>query len=63
MVDFAETVEDKKLQSTLKHILSGGKKIFRRFKDALSFDSEQLERYYRKSRIANVFLIGWNPLK
>ncbi|MED4600196.1 UPF0158 family protein [Paenibacillus validus] len=47
MVDFAETVEDKKLQSTLMHILSGGKKIFRRFKDALSSDSEQLERYYQ----------------
>lgn len=47
MVDFAETVEDKKLQSTLMHILSGGKRIFRRFKDALSSDSEQLERYYQ----------------
>jgi len=29
------------------HILSGGKRIFRRFKDALSSDSEQLERYYQ----------------
>ena len=47
MVDFAETVEDKKLKSSLIHILSGGKKIFRRFKDALSSDSEQLERYYQ----------------
>ncbi|RXZ78978.1 hypothetical protein EBB07_24910 [Paenibacillaceae bacterium] len=47
MVDFAETVEDKKLQSTLMHILSGGKRIFRRFKDELYSDSEQLERYYR----------------
>lgn len=47
MVDFTETIEDKKLQSNLMHILSGGKKIFRRFKDALSSDSEQLERYYQ----------------
>ncbi|CAH0119011.1 MULTISPECIES: hypothetical protein [unclassified Paenibacillus] len=46
MVDFAETIEDKKLQSTLMHILSGGRKIFRRFKDELSSDKEQLERYY-----------------
>jgi hypothetical protein len=46
MVDFAETIEDKRLRSTLMHILSGGKRIFRRFKDALSSDSQQLERYY-----------------
>lgn len=46
MIDFAETVEDKKLRSTLMHILSGGKRIFRRFKDALSSDRQQLERYY-----------------
>lgn len=46
MVDFTATIQDKKLQSTLMHILSGGKKIFRRFKDALSSDSKQLERYY-----------------
>lgn len=47
MMDFAATIEDKKLQSNLMHILSGGKRIFRRFKDALSSDSEQLERYYQ----------------
>lgn len=59
MVEFVETVEHKKLKATLMHILSGGKKVFRRFKDALSSDSEQLERYYlfiekrNRIRIAN----------
>jgi hypothetical protein len=47
MVDFAETVEDKQLQAALMDILSGGRKIFRRFKDELSSDREQLQRYYR----------------
>ncbi len=47
MMDFAATIEDTKLHSKLMSILSGGKRIFRRFKDALSSDSEQLERYYR----------------
>ncbi|WP_334078146.1 UPF0158 family protein [Paenibacillus sanfengchensis] len=46
MVDFTETVADKKLRTTLLHILSGGKRILRRFKDALSSDRQQLERYY-----------------
>jgi hypothetical protein len=46
MVDFTETIENKMLRSTLMHILSGGKRIFRRFKDALSSDSQQLKRYY-----------------
>ncbi|MDF2925002.1 MAG: hypothetical protein K0R57_3916, partial [Paenibacillaceae bacterium] len=46
MMDFAATIEDKKLHSKLMHILSGGKRIFRRFKDALSSDRGQLERYY-----------------
>lgn len=47
MMEFAATIEDKKLHSTLMNILSGGKRMFRRFKDALSSDSEQLERYYQ----------------
>lgn len=47
MMEFAATIEDKKLHSTLMKILSGGKRIFRRFKDALSSDSEQLERFYQ----------------
>ncbi len=46
MVDFTETIEDKKLQSSLMGILSGGKRIFRRFKDALSSDSQLSDRYY-----------------
>ncbi len=56
MMDFAATIEDKKLQSTLMHILSGGKRIFRRFKDALSSDKEQLERYY-------LFIEGRNRMR
>lgn len=47
MVDFAETVEDEQLKSELMYILGGGKRIFRRFKDALSSDRKQLERYYQ----------------
>lgn len=31
MVDFTETIEDEKLQTALLDILSGGKRIFRRF--------------------------------
>lgn len=47
MVDFAETVKDKRLQSTLMHVLNGNKKIFRRFKDALSSDNREQSRYYQ----------------
>ncbi|MCH1640861.1 UPF0158 family protein [Paenibacillus timonensis] len=47
MMDFAATIEDKKLHSTLMNILSGGKRVFRRYKDTLSSDREQLERYYQ----------------
>lgn len=47
MVDFTDTITDKKLQSTLIHILNGRKRIFRRFKDALSSNREQLDRYYQ----------------
>lgn len=47
MVDFAETVADNQLQADLMNILGGGKKVFRRFKDALSSDKLQLERYYQ----------------
>lgn len=46
MEEFAATIEDKKLRSSLIHILNGGKRKFRRFKDALSSNREQLERYY-----------------
>ncbi|MFP4978684.1 UPF0158 family protein [Paenibacillus sp. CN-4] len=47
MANFAVTIEDKTLQTQLMSILSGGKRIFRRFKDTLSSNSEQLERYYQ----------------
>lgn len=47
MMDFAAMIEDKMLQTQLMSILSGGKRVFRRFKDTLSSDSEQLEGYYR----------------
>jgi len=46
MVDFTAKIKDKKLQASLVNILSGGKRIFRRFKDELYSDREQLERYY-----------------
>lgn len=44
MRDFTDTVEDEALQDELFDILSGGRWIFRRFKDAL--DKEHTERYY-----------------
>ncbi|MFM1655826.1 UPF0158 family protein [Brevibacillus sp. B_LB10_24] len=47
MVDFAETVADEELRSSLIRILIGDKKIFRRFKDALSSGSSELTRYYQ----------------
>ncbi|WP_019537113.1 UPF0158 family protein [Paenibacillus ginsengihumi] len=47
MMDFSATLEDKKLQSTLMHIMTrGGKKMARRFKHALSSDNQLLERYH-----------------
>lgn len=47
MVDFAETVDDKKLHSALMSALNGRKGVFRRFKDALAADRLQMERYFR----------------
>ena len=44
MRDFTATVEDEELQNELLDILSGGRRIFRRFKDALG--QKQLDRYY-----------------
>ncbi|MGM1050407.1 MAG: UPF0158 family protein [Bacillota bacterium] len=46
MVDFAETVADEHLRVRLLNVLNGGKKIFRKFKDTLSSDGHELERYY-----------------
>jgi hypothetical protein len=47
MEDFADTVTNEKLRTKLFNVLIGGKKIFRRFKDALSSDARELERYYK----------------
>lgn len=47
MKDFAETVSNEKLRTKLFNVLIGGKKMFRRFKDALSSDSRELDRYYK----------------
>lgn len=44
MRNFTDKVEDEALQNELFDILSGGRRIFRRFKDAL--DKEHTERYY-----------------
>lgn len=46
MLEFTATIADQKLKTTLMQVLSGGNRIFRRFKDTLSSDREQLERYY-----------------
>lgn len=47
MEDFAETVTNEKLRTKLFNVLIGGKKMFRRFKDALSSDARELDRYYK----------------
>ncbi|XEC96719.1 UPF0158 family protein [Paenibacillus tarimensis] len=47
MEDFADTVPNEKLKTKLYNVLSGGKKIFRRFKDTLSSDTRELDRYYK----------------
>jgi len=47
MEDFAETVSNEQLKARLFNALSNNKKVFRKFKDALSSDDRELERYYR----------------
>nr|WP_306812989.1 UPF0158 family protein [Paenibacillus soyae] len=47
MSKFADTVDDEKLREKLYHILNGGKKVFRRYKDALSSDATAVKRYYK----------------
>lgn len=47
MEDFADTVPNEKLKTKLFNVLIGGKKIFRRFKDTLSSDARELDRYYQ----------------
>lgn len=47
MVDFTDRMPDGRLKHQLLNVLSGGKKIFRRFKDTLaSNDEDELQRYY-----------------
>ena len=46
MLEFTATIADQKLKTALMQVLSGGNRIFRRFKDTLSSDRDQLERYY-----------------
>ncbi|MFD0692605.1 UPF0158 family protein [Paenibacillus sp. GCM10027628] len=53
MVDFTETVSDARLRKRLNDVLNGGRKIFRRFKDTLSSDSSELQRYYDFSESRN----------
>lgn len=59
MEDFADTVSNEKLRAKLFNVLTGGKKMFRRFKDALSSDAPELNRYYKflesrnKERVMN----------
>ncbi len=53
MVHFVETVADEKIRVRLLNVLNGGRKIFRRFKDALSSDGRELERYYNFIEIRN----------
>lgn len=47
MIDFAETVTNDKLRTKLFNALDHTRKVFRKFKDTLSTDSLELERYYR----------------
>jgi len=47
MEDFADTVTNEILRTKLFNVLIGGKKVFRRFKDALSSDARELDRYYK----------------
>lgn len=47
MVEFTENVRDKRMQTSLERALSGGKGVFRRFKDTLSDDRVLLEQWYK----------------
>ncbi|MCM3081745.1 UPF0158 family protein [Brevibacillus invocatus] len=60
MEDFADTVPNEKLRTKLFNVLSGGKKIFRRFKDALTSDARELDRYYKFVESRNkVRILEW----
>ncbi|NGM82453.1 hypothetical protein G5B47_08485 [Paenibacillus sp. 7124] len=53
MSDFAETVDNEKLRTKLVHVLDGSEKIFRKFKDTLASDEQELERYYQFVEVRN----------
>lgn len=70
MSDFAETVANEKLRNKLFYVLNRRKKIFRKFKDTLATDREELDRYYQFIEVRNrervlewLQSIGINPLK
>lgn len=46
MVEFTETVQDKEMRRLLEFALSGGRGVFRRFKDALAYDRKLTEQWY-----------------
>ena len=47
MEDFTRTVVNERLQDKLWDALSGGKGVFRRFKDTLAYDGVERDRYYK----------------
>lgn len=47
MEEFVENVTKKRMKDLLERALSGGKGVFRRFKDVLSEDPELLEKWYK----------------
>lgn len=47
MMDFTETVTSARLRNELLNALSGRKGVFKRFKDVLSQDNNELDRYYK----------------
>lgn len=46
MEEFTEAVTNKKMKHLLERALSGGRGVFRRFKDTLSDDPDLLEQWY-----------------
>ncbi|WP_042205593.1 UPF0158 family protein, partial [Paenibacillus durus] len=47
MEDFVDIVSDERLRERLITSLRGGRGVFRRFKDTLGSNPEELERYYQ----------------
>lgn len=59
MTEFVETVKDKKFQNILIKSLNGSRP-FRRFKDALEYDGEERERWFRfKEKKMNEVMTTW----